>query len=182
MVVVVVAILGLGGVALMNTTANKTDSAMMADETQADSDTIDAMAVDVMVEPNKEDAMVADDAKTSEGTSDSMMEADVMMADAGVYTDYSEAAFEAASDKKRVLFFHATWCPDCKAANAEILKMADKIPSDVVIFKTDYDTQKALKQKYGVTYQHTFVLVDAEGEAITKWNGGDFAMLLGKVQ
>jgi hypothetical protein len=35
-----------------------------------------------------------------------------------------------------------------------------------MVFKTDYDTQKELKTKYKITYQHTFVLVDEAGDAI----------------
>ena len=60
--------------------------------------------------------------------------------------------------------------------------MEETIPEDVVIFRVDYDTEEELKEKYGVTYQHTFVVVDTEGEAVTKWNGGDLEMILEKVQ
>jgi thioredoxin 1 len=52
------------------------------------------------------------------------------------------------------------------------------LPADVVVFKTDYDTEKELKKKYGITYQHTFVLVDNEGNSIKKWNGGGVKELI----
>jgi hypothetical protein len=35
----------------------------------------------------------------------------------------------------------------------------------------DYDNSTALKQKYGVTMQHTLVQVDAKGNLIAKWTG-----------
>lgn len=50
--------------------------------------------------------------------------------------------------------------------------MGDKIPENMVLMKTDYDTYTELKKKYGVTYQHTFVQVDENGNELTKWNGG----------
>jgi thiol-disulfide isomerase/thioredoxin len=93
----------------------------------------------------------------------------------GEYLDYSPETLqtELAEDHKVVLFFHAPWCPFCKAANAAFKAKLDQIPSNVVVLKTDYDSNSALKQKYGVTYQHTFVQIDKNGNLISKWNGGD---------
>jgi hypothetical protein len=39
--------------------------------------------------------------------------------------------------------------------------------------KVDYESSTELKKKYGVTYQHTLVQVDAQGNMITKWSGGN---------
>ena len=88
------------------------------------------------------------------------------------YQPYTKAAFDAAKGSQRVLFFHATWCPNCKRADADITKNLAKLPADVVVFKTDYDRETALKKQYGITAQHTFVLVDAQGRALKKWAGG----------
>lgn len=88
------------------------------------------------------------------------------------YLAYSKEAFESAKGLKRVYFFHAKWCPTCKTANSEILSRIDEIPEGVRLFKTDYDTQKELKNKYAVTYQHTYVYVDQNGNEVKKWNGG----------
>ena len=88
------------------------------------------------------------------------------------YKPYSLAAFEAAKDKKRVLFFHAPWCPTCRPADTSFQKNSDAIPEDVVLFKTDYDSSTELKKQYSITYQHTYVLVDNAGREIKKWNGG----------
>lgn len=78
---------------------------------------------------------------------------------------------------KSVIFFHAPWCPYCKAADKEFIDHAQEIPAEVAVIKVDYDSNTELKQKYGVTYQHTFVQVDKEGNQITKWNGGDIENL-----
>ena len=94
------------------------------------------------------------------------------------YVPYSSSEFEKAKDQKRVYFFHASWCPTCKAANIEFTENARDIPTDVVVFKTNYDTEKALKAQYAITYQHTFVLVDGDGKEVKKWNGGSISELL----
>lgn len=98
------------------------------------------------------------------------------------YRPYSVGEFEEEADSKRVLFFYATWCPSCKMADADILSQIEEIPDDVVIYKVDYDTETELKEKYAVTYQHTFVWVDAEGNALALWNGGGLKEILETVQ
>ena len=94
------------------------------------------------------------------------------------YMDYSPAAYAAAANKKRVLYFYATWCPTCSVANEDFTVNASQIPEDVILFRTDYDKELELKRKYAITYQHTFVQVDASGNETTKWNGGGIKELL----
>ena len=94
------------------------------------------------------------------------------------YMDYSLEAYNKAADQKRVLFFAASWCPTCRAANADITAKLKDIPKGLVIFKTDYDKETALKTKYGIVRQHTFVLVDAKGNALKKWSGGNLAEIV----
>jgi len=103
---------------------------------------------------------------------DAMKKDDQVTNNTGSYEAYDATKVaQAATDGKAVLFFHANWCPTCRALNSNIESNLSKIPSGVTIFKTDYDTQTALKKKYGITYQHTMVQVDAEGNQITKWSG-----------
>lgn len=94
------------------------------------------------------------------------------------YIEYSKENYESSVGKKRVLFFHAVWCPTCKVANEEFNSNPDMIPEDVVLLKTDYDTESELKKKYNITYQHTFILVDDSGNEIKKWNGGGIEELI----
>lgn len=98
------------------------------------------------------------------------------------YVAYSKEAFDAASEKKRVLYFHASWCPVCRPLDKEFSENSGKIPEDVILFKTEYDKEEALKIKYGVTYQHTFVQVDGQGNEAISWNGGGISELLAKVK
>ncbi len=94
------------------------------------------------------------------------------------YVDYSPEAFATVVNKRRVLYFWAAWCPTCKVTHQDLVTNSGQLPSDVVVFKTNYDTEAALKQKYGITYQHTFVQVDENGNQVAKWNGGSISDLL----
>ncbi len=118
------------------------------------------------------------DQKKVSAKSDSITKDSTIDTSSSRYFDFSKTTFDKVSDKKRIYFFHAKWCPTCKAANEEFMQNNDKIPTDVVLFKTDYDTEKELKAKYGITYQHTFVYVDSSGSEIKKWNGGGVAELI----
>lgn len=84
----------------------------------------------------------------------------------GRYEDYNEMAFNQA-EGRRILFFHAPWCPQCRALDASIKEST--VPSGVTIFKIDYDSNQPLRQKYGVTIQTTLVEVDENGNEIKKY-------------
>jgi thioredoxin 1 len=128
----------------------------------------------------KDAAMVADSAPTAEGDAmmeqkadDSMMEGDAgdaMSQVKGSFVDYSpERVAQASADNKTVLFFNASWCPKCQATTAALRSAG--VPDGVTVLSVDYDANTALRQKYGVTYQHTFVQVDASGNEVAQWSG-----------
>lgn len=90
---------------------------------------------------------------------------------AGTYEDYSPSKLALASKGRVVLFFKANWCPTCIAFDKSVSANLSAIPAGTHILKIDYDNSSELKKKYGVTYQHTFVQVNAQGNMITKWSG-----------
>lgn len=98
------------------------------------------------------------------------------------YVPYTPQVFAAASDKRRVLYFHAPWCPTCRPLDKALSSNPNQIPEGIVLFKTDYDTETALKTKYAVTYQHTFVEVDGQKNAVQTWNGGDIADIVSRLR
>ncbi len=100
-----------------------------------------------------------------EGENDNMDES-ISNTTAGVYEEYSEDKIKNAANGDVVLFFHASWCSTCRLADKNIKEDADEIPSDLTILKVDYDSSTELRQKYGVTTQHTFVKVDENGNEI----------------
>ena len=98
------------------------------------------------------------------------------------YVSYNEASVrEVAANGTAVLFFHAPWCPTCRRLDKEIKNEVSTLPDGVVIFKTDYDSESQLKKKYGVTYQHTLVVVDENLDLVKKWSGGGFDEVLFQV-
>jgi thiol-disulfide isomerase/thioredoxin len=111
--------------------------------------------------------------------SDAGMQKDSMMAKHGSYKDYSADVVmaEQAAGQKVVLFFHAVWCPYCQAADKVFKDHPENIPAGISVLKTDYDSNTALKEKYGVNYQHTFVQIDNQGNLVTKWVSGDTDLL-----
>lgn len=84
----------------------------------------------------------------------------------GAYVDYSSDVIANTTGTK-VLFFHAPWCPQCRALESDIKNQT--IPEGVTIIKVDYDSNQALRQKYGVTIQTTLVKVDDNGELVEKY-------------
>lgn len=84
----------------------------------------------------------------------------------GVYTDYSEDAI-AKTPGTKLLFFHATWCSQCRQIEASM--KADGIPDNVTVFKIDYDSNQKLRQQYGVTLQTTFVKIDDRGNKVASY-------------
>ncbi|MGH0053895.1 MAG: TlpA family protein disulfide reductase [Sphaerochaetaceae bacterium] len=91
-----------------------------------------------------------------------------------------EQVMMLAEEKPTVLFFNATWCPECRTAREDFTAHHDLL-RDVHIILVDYDNSDDLQVKYGVTYQHTFVQIDKNGKALTKWNGGATEELLAHV-
>jgi thioredoxin 1 len=102
----------------------------------------------------------------------------------GRYLVYDGVSMEKSAGNKRVLFFFANWCPTCIPADADFNENETKIPEDVTLIRVNYndtDTdadEEELAKKYDITYQHTFVQIDSNGEVVTKWNGGKTAELL----
>jgi len=117
----------------------------------------------------KDDAMMKSEVVAP--TSDVMMKDESAMMTGGQYAAYSPEKIAFAKEGKVVLFFRASWCPTCKALDANIRSNAASIPKNVLILDVDYDVEKDLKKKYGVVQQHTLVQVDASGNALTTWVG-----------
>jgi thiol-disulfide isomerase/thioredoxin len=132
---------------------------------------------------------------TQDEMTDESMQEDKMMEDengdamseGGRYVAYSQGSLEATQGTRRVLYFYANWCPTCKPADASFRTKTDQIPSNVTIIRVNYNdsdtdpAEEALADEYGVTYQHTFVQIDENGNEVAKWNGGEIEELLERI-
>lgn len=82
----------------------------------------------------------------------------------GAYVEYTDGAIQATAGPK-VLFFHASWCPQCRQLDEQL--NAEGAPDGLTVFKVDYDSRTDLRQQYGVTLQTTVVFVDDDGGLIS---------------
>lgn len=117
------------------------------------------------VEEDAEDSEMEEEEDSQEVSEDASVQA-------GSYEPYAESKLALADSGDVVLFFNADWCPSCRALDSDIEDSLEDIPDGVTILSTDYDEHTDLKKKYGVTTQHTFVQVDADGNEIAQWSGG----------
>ncbi|MFT7645030.1 MAG: thioredoxin 1 [Candidatus Paceibacteria bacterium] len=123
-----------------------------------------------------EDEKVMTDSEVMNGnetvSADTLSAAPAAPLAAGIYTTYTPAAITNSVGEFIVLNFSATWCPSCRTVDKNINADLSSIPAGVEIYKVDYDTNVALRKQYGVTTQHTFVLVSSDGAMVKKWVGG----------
>lgn len=96
---------------------------------------------------------------------------DVMAAGAYLTKEQYQSQMAAREGTKVVYFFHASWCPTCRATEQAIAR--DGIPAGLTVVKVDYDSETDLRKEYGVTTQHTFVQVDPAGAELAKWTGSE---------
>ena len=184
---IIIGLIVVGGAAayMINQNRNEVESSKMMEDKKMTGDSMTEKAVDNAM--NGEQRMDVNDGTMKSDTkmeSDAMSGSELMSAQAGTYKDYSPtlAESEAKAGNKVVLFFHAPWCPFCKTADTAFKTNLDKIPKGVTVLKTDYDSNLELRKKYAITYQHTFVQIDASGNQVTKWNSGDIDLLIKNVK
>lgn len=141
------------------------DTKMMKDEAMMKAE---EMKKDMMMSGT--DMMKKDEMMKADST---MMKDESKMMKPTGYMEYDEAKVKEAlaSGQKVALFFHASWCPSCRALDKAITADAASIPTNALIVKVDYDASEDMKKKYGVTSQHTTVIVDADMALISKKTG-----------
>ncbi len=92
---------------------------------------------------------------------------------AGTYEPYDPAKFVLAKDGKVVLFFNASWSKTSKQLDKELKDNTSKLPNNFTIMSVDYNKNTALRKKYNVPFENTFVQVDENGVAINSWSGSE---------
>ncbi|MBX3098729.1 MAG: thioredoxin [Salinibacterium sp.] len=85
---------------------------------------------------------------------------------AGVYENYTDTAI-ANAQGTTLLFFHAPWCPQCRAVESDILSKG--VPAGVTIIKVDFDSRQDVRQQYDVNQQTTFIKLDSSGKEVQRF-------------
>ena len=108
--------------------------------------------------------------------------ASVLSLSSGNYLPFTKDLLSSDRRPKKILFFYANWCPTCRPVDQELAQAS--LPLDLLVVRVKYndsDTdldEKALAEKYHITYQHTFVLLDSNGDPLKSWNGGGLNEIL----
>lgn len=93
------------------------------------------------------------------------------------YEPFSQEKFEEAKAANSIILleFYANWCPICAAQKPEIQSAFQEISNPKIVgFQVNYrdtETEAAeenLARKYGVTYQHTHVIIDSGENQLLK--------------
>ncbi len=168
-----VAVVVIGGLGILMVQSNQKESAMMEQKAMEEKTMMEEKAMMEKKAMEEKAAMESKDSAMMEKDGAMMKKDGETMMSKGSYELYDASKLAMAETGKVVLFFKASWCPTCKAVDSDIKANLGSIPKGVTILEVDYDKSVELKQKYGVTTQHTFVQVDAKGNLITKWSGGN---------
>jgi len=82
------------------------------------------------------------------------------------FAPFSREAFKAAADsgKTTLVFFHAPWCPMCRAQEPKVLAHLNGDAKDVVALKIDYDSNMELRKEMTVEKQSTLILYSGAKE------------------
>ena len=131
--------------------------AMVKEEEMEEGDAMEAM--------EKEEAPLAME-KIEEDSVDKMVMEKPTVAAAGSYSAFADGVI--GNGKTSVLFFHAAWCPKCKANDGILSDLygSEQFPRSV--YKVDFDASTDLRAKYGVTGQDTFIVIDGSGNEVER--------------
>ena len=96
-----------------------------------------------------------------------------------------DAFAQAQKDGKSILVdIFAVWCPVCRAQNPILTQLTKQAKFDnMVVFKVDFDSQKADVRALKATSQSTLIVYDGEtekGRSVGDTNAGSIAALLDK--
>ncbi|MFC1616098.1 thioredoxin domain-containing protein [Patescibacteria group bacterium] len=85
------------------------------------------------------------------------------------FVDYTDEMYmKLIANKPLVIFFYAPWCGTCLRLETDINNEIGTFPKGTKILKADFDKVKHLREDYSIILQSTFVVIDKDGNVITK--------------
>lgn len=103
------------------------------------------------------------------------------------YQLFQSDTFKKQASARRLLFFYSDDCPVCRFTNHELSKKQTAWPADLFVYRVYYKDEKATKQmmelaeRYQVSQNNTFVVVDSKGQVLETWVGGGLDRILEKI-
>ena len=93
------------------------------------------------------------------------------------YYRFDKSHFENSLQQGKIIFldFHANWCPICINEKPNILSAFNELDDERVVgYQVHYndgqttEDDKEMAKKYGITYQHTKVIIGKDGKVALK--------------
>ena len=108
----------------------------------------------------------------------------VQGADLARFIDLNQfnSAQSSYADFRKVYFFHAEWCSICKGIERSMAENPSVIPENTVMIKVDFDSERTLRERYGVTTQYTFVQIDTNGDEVKQWTATSAERAVAQIQ
>jgi thioredoxin 1 len=149
--------------------ASSPTSASMSHSMSSESMSSHSMSSDSMSSSPMSSHSMSSESMSSHPMSSDSTSSEAMAHGAYVGLAEYEADPTAHGTQRVVYFFHANWCPDCRASDAALMKTG--VPEGFVVVKADYDSETELRRKFGVTVQDTFVEVGPGMSVVKKFTG-----------
>lgn len=89
------------------------------------------------------------------------------------YVAYTAEEYARAQAVRRpvLLYFWAAWCPICLAEEPKLRAVVESSELPIAGFRVNFDTEDALKKEFRIPYQHTTVILDANGQESARFTG-----------
>lgn len=159
--IAVLAVILIGGYVLYANQGSQNNGAMMEKE------------VTPMMQQTEETTPPQDDAMMKK---ENRYAGKVLAGTTTQFIEFNQADYDKALAAKKIVFldFYANWCPVCRAEAPELHAGFDALKNENVVgFRVNYkdtetdEDEKKLAQQYGITYQHTKVVLK-DGKQVEK--------------